>query len=262
MFTEIPEEEITRIILREAMDDWLNIAESDVVIVGAGPSGLTAAYYLAKKKIRTVVLERRVTPGGGIGGGGNLFHKVVAAAPADEVLKEIGAKYKEIRKGVFVMDAAELIARLLNAAIDAGAKVLLGINVEDVIYRDNPLRITGVVISWSAIPLAQLHVDPICLKTKAIIDATGHDADVVNIVARKVPEAKIKVKGEGAMYAPEGEKFTVEKTGEVIPGLFVTGMAVNATFGGPRMGPIFSSMLLSGKKVAEIIAKKIGGCLM
>jgi ribulose 1,5-bisphosphate synthetase/thiazole synthase len=34
-------------------------------------------------------------------------------------------------------------------------------------------------------------------------------------------------------------------------------MAANASFGGPRMGPIFGGMLISGKKVAEtIIGKK------
>jgi thiamine thiazole synthase len=33
-------------------------------------------------------------------------------------------------------------------------------------------------------------------------------------------------------------------------------MAANNVFGGPRMGPIFGGMILSGKKVAEIISLK------
>jgi thiamine thiazole synthase len=43
---------------------------------------------------------------------------------------------------------------------------------------------------------------------------------------------------------------------EAYPGLWVAGMAVCATFGGPRMGPIFGGMLLSGKRVAELILEK------
>jgi thiamine thiazole synthase len=43
----------------------------------------------------------------------------------------------------------------------------------------------------------------------------------------------------------------------VFPGLFVAGMAANATFGGPRMGPIFGGMLLSGEKVAMLIKERL-----
>ena len=56
------------------------------------------------------------------------------------------------------------------------------------------------------------------------------------------------------MWAEVGEKELVAKTTEVYPGLLATGMAVNAVFGLPRMGPIFGGMLLSGKNVAELAA--------
>ncbi len=59
------------------------------------------------------------------------------------------------------------------------------------------------------------------------------------------------------MDATAGETFVVEKAGEVFPGLWISGMSVCATLGGPRMGPIFGGMLLSGERVAELIASAL-----
>jgi thiamine thiazole synthase len=59
------------------------------------------------------------------------------------------------------------------------------------------------------------------------------------------------------MNPEEAERLTLENTKEVFPGLYVAGMACNATFGGPRMGPIFGGMLLSGEKVARLILKEL-----
>jgi ribulose 1,5-bisphosphate synthetase/thiazole synthase len=53
------------------------------------------------------------------------------------------------------------------------------------------------------------------------------------------------------MWSDKAETLTLENTKEVFPGLYVAGMAANATFGGPRMGPIFGGMLLSGEKIAR-----------
>lgn len=43
------ESDITRAIVEETAKELVNFSEVDVVIVGAGSSGLTAAFYLAKK---------------------------------------------------------------------------------------------------------------------------------------------------------------------------------------------------------------------
>lgn len=257
MVLEKLESEITKTIIKYSSKEWIELAESDVVIVGAGPSGLTAAKYIAENGLKVVVFERRLSFGGGIGGGGMLFHKIVVDSKAIPILKDFNIKYVDAVNGLYVVDAAEFMAKLAVGAIDAGARIVHGVHVDDVIIRYNPLRITGVVIQWSAVVMAGLHVDPLFVYSKAVIDATGHDAEVLSIVSRKVPEAKIIVKGEGSAYSSIGEELVVKNTGKVIPGLYVTGMAVASLHGTPRMGPIFSSMLLSGKKVAEEVIKDI-----
>ncbi|MDD4731809.1 MAG: ribose 1,5-bisphosphate isomerase, partial [Desulfovibrio sp.] len=50
---------------------------------------------------------------------------------------------------------------------------------------------------------------------------------------------------------------TGDNTREVFAGMWVTGMAANATFGSYRMGPLFGGMMLYGLKVAEQIAAQL-----
>ena len=59
------------------------------------------------------------------------------------------------------------------------------------------------------------------------------------------------------MWAEVGEKALMDNTKEVYPGLYVAGMAANAVYRSPRMGPIFGGMLLSGEKIAQILIEKL-----
>jgi thiamine thiazole synthase len=81
------------------------------------------------------------------------------------------------------------------------------------------------------------------------------------VVQRKVPGKLMtpsgKIEGEKSMWAEKAETLTLENTREVFPGLYVAGMAANATFGGPRMGPIFGGMLLSGEKAAQELIQRL-----
>jgi len=257
---EVEESTITRAIITKGAETLANLVDVDVIIVGAGPAGLTASIYLAKAGLKTVIIERRLSFGGGIGGGGMLLPNLVVQAPADEILRETGCKLEKVEEGVYVVDTSEMIAKLAAKAIDAGARIILGVTVDDLIYRANPTpQITGVVIQWTAVTMSGLHVDPLGLKAEAVIDCTGHDAEVLAVASRKIPELNISVPGEKSMWAPIAERLTVENTKEVCPGLFVAGMAVAAFHQTPRMGPIFGGMLLSGKKVAELVIKRIKG---
>jgi len=256
---DVEESTVTKAIIRKAAEEWANLTETDVIVVGAGPSGLTSAMYLAKAGLRTVVFERKLSFGGGIGGGGMQFHKVVIQAPADKILREMGCKLEPLEEGVYVADAAAMIAKLASATIDAGVKVILGVIVDDLIYRDSPLRVIGAVVQWTSVIMSGLHVDPLGIKAKAVIDCTGHDAEVLAVASRKIPELNLSVPGEKSMWASQAERLTLENTGEVCPGLYVAGMAVAALHQTPRMGPIFGGMLLSGAKVAQLVAAKILG---
>lgn len=66
---KVIETDISRAIIEEYNKRLLEHLENDVVIVGAGPAGLAASYYLAKAGIKTTILEKRLSIGGGIWGG-------------------------------------------------------------------------------------------------------------------------------------------------------------------------------------------------
>ena len=83
----------------------------------------------------------------------------------------------------------------------------------------------------------------------------------MSIIQRKVGQRLLtktgKVVGEKSMWAEVGEKAILENTKEAYPGVYVAGMAANATFGAHRMGPIFGGMLLSGEKVAKLLIERL-----
>jgi len=255
---KIKETDVSRLIIKEFYKKITDSLSADVVIAGAGPSGLTAAYYLAKEGIKTVVFERALKPGGGMPGGGIMFNVIVLQSEIEEILKEIGITYKK-ENNYLLADSLEATSLLVANAIKRGAKVFNLMNVEDVVIKED--RVSGVVINWTAVELAGLHVDPVTVESRFVVDATGHDARVSRITEKKT-KGKLytptgKIEGEGPMRAEDAETFVVKNTKEVYPGLYACGMAVNAVFGGPRMGPIFGGMLLSGKKVAEKIKEHL-----
>ncbi len=255
----IEETVISKAIIESYLKDLLNSVESDVIIAGAGPSGLCAGYYLAKNGHKTVLFERALKLGGGLPGGGIMFNKIVVQDEGKSILDEFNISYKEYKPGYYVANSLEVTACLTNKALKAGLRIFNLISVEDVIIQEQKIR--GVVINWSSVEMAKLHIDPLSFRSNVVIDATGHPCEITQIVSRKsggkllTPSGKIE--GEKSMWAEVAERLTLENTKEVYPNLYVCGMAANAVFGGPRMGPIFGGMLLSGKKVAEKVREKL-----
>jgi len=255
----LDETKISRAILDSYHTKMGDRIVSDVLIVGAGPAGLLAAIHLAKKGFKTTVFEKRLTAGGGTWGGGMGMNEVVVQEEALPLLDEIGVRRQHVEGPFYSLDAVELAAALTLNAVQAGAVILNLITIEDVCVHEN--RVTGVVANRTMIS-GNLHVDPIVFSGKAVLDGTGHEAFVVEAVRRRgLLEGTPAVghHGEGPMDATSAETFVVERVAEVYPGLWVSGMSVSATFGGPRMGPIFGGMLLSGQRAAEMIATALGG---
>ncbi|MFQ6098616.1 MAG: sulfide-dependent adenosine diphosphate thiazole synthase [Armatimonadota bacterium] len=254
---------ISRLILDAFVDDLRQDLELDVAIAGAGPAGVTAARFLAVRGLRVAVFERNLHVGGGMWGGGMLMPRIVIQEEARGIVEDAGVTLTPREDGLFTADSVECACRCAAAAIEAGARIWVGVAVEDVVIREGDV-VSGVVVNWGAVEAAGLHVDPLALESKVVIDATGHPAEICRRITEKIPGAKMAsetgdVVGERPMCAAAGEAALVQHTREVYPGVIAAGMAVNAVFGLPRMGAIFGGMFLSGKRAAELAAAKCAG---
>jgi len=250
LFSSVSEVDVTKAIVGGFLRQFEQYAESDVIIVGGGPSGLMAGRDLARKGLKVLIVERNNYIGGGFWIGGYLMNKVTLRAPAEEVLEELGVPYEKAAEGLYAADGPHACSKLIAAACDAGVKFANMTIFDDVVLREGN-RVAGVVINWTpiaALPREITCVDPVAIESRIVVDATGHDA----VVCKKLEErGLVRTVGFGAMWVERSEDLVVEHTGEVHPGLIVAGMAVSTVYGLPRMGPTFGGMLLSGKKAAE-----------
>ncbi len=256
---------ITEAIMSEYFEKFKSCLDLDVAIVGGGPSGLTAAWKLAEKGLNVAIFERKLSIGGGMWGGGMTWNIIVVQEESKHILEEAGVKLKRFKENYYTADAVAAVAALTFKATSNGAKIFNCVSVEDLVIREKngQKRVTGVVINSSPVEIAGLHVDPVVLNSKYVIDCTGHDLEVVKTLINKndirINTPSGKIEGEQSMWAEIAETDTIKNTREVFPGIFVAGMAANACFGSYRMGPIFGGMLLSGKKVAEEILVRLKG---
>lgn len=246
---------ISKAIIESFHKDLIDSLKVEVAIAGAGPAGIVAGYYLAKAGKRVAIFERKLSVGGGMWGGGMMYNKCVFQEASLEILEEFKIRTTKYQEGYYLTDSLETVCSLCSLAIKSGVKVFNLISVEDVMIRQE--QVTGLVLNWSAVDIAHLHVDPLTIRSNWVIDATGHDAEIAKIITRKIGKKLLTetgdLLGEKPMWAEVGERTIIENTKKIYPGIYVTGMASNAVFGGPRMGPIFGGMLLSGEKVAKLI---------
>ena len=253
------EKTITEAIIKRYTEKLLDSLKCDVAIVGGGPSGLVAAAELAGSGWKTCLFERKLSIGGGMWGGGMMMNEIVVQEEGKEVLDEYDVQTRPFSKGYYTADSVEAVSTICSKAVKAGTRIFNLISVEDILLRDK--EAAGIVINWTAVEMASLHVDPLTIESKFIIDTTGHAAEVIRVIEKK-DDARLmtpsgKIEGERSLWADRAEQTTLENTREVFPRVYVAGMCANAVFGSYRMGPIFGGMLLSGKKVASMIGERL-----
>jgi thiamine thiazole synthase len=255
----IDEIKISRAIIEAYNDKLIKALDVDVAIAGAGPSGMVCGYYLAKAGKKVVLFERKLSIGGGMWGGGIMFNEIVVQEEAKKILDEFGVRNRKYEDSYYLADSIDSVSTICSESVHAGLKIFNLLSVEDVMIRAK--RVCGLVLNWTSVEMANLHVDPITMRAKFVVDATGHPAEVARVVERKsgikLNTKTGKIMGEQSMWADVGEDTIVKNSKEICPGLYACGMCANAIFGGPRMGPIFGGMLLSGKKVAKELLKKL-----
>lgn len=109
--------------------------EEKIAIIGAGPAGMTCAFYLAEKGYKPTVFEKEHRPGGMLMNGIPAFRleKNVVEAEID-VLKEMGVDFKcgvEIGKDISISELRKQGYKGFYIAIGAQGGRSLGISGED-----------------------------------------------------------------------------------------------------------------------------------
>src|SRR5574344_1238926 len=131
------ETQVSRGIIDTYFEKLRQNLELDVAIVGGGPSGIVAAYYLAKAGLRVAQFDRKLSPGGGMWGGAMMFNQIVIQQEAMDIVNDFGITNEKLDNNLYTMDSVESTSSLLYHAVHAGATIFNCYSVEDVIFKND-----------------------------------------------------------------------------------------------------------------------------
>ena len=109
---KLQDEKISKIIIERYLKKFINNLNQDVIIAGAGPAGLTTAYYLAKNGFKVSIFERKLSIGGGMWGGGMMFNEIVVGKEGKKILDEFDVTCEKYEEGYYTADSVEAITTI------------------------------------------------------------------------------------------------------------------------------------------------------
>lgn len=283
-FTPIRESTVSRAMTSRYFQDLDKYAVSDVVIVGAGSSGLSAAYVIAKNRpdLKIAIIESNVAPGGGAWLGGQLFSAMIMRKPAHLFLNDLQIPYEDEGDYVVVKHAALFTSTVLSKVLEfPNVKLFNATAVEDLVTRpagDNgEVTVAGVVTNWTLVSMAhdlQSCMDPNVIelsgykddgtrdqskKHGVVLSTTGHDGPFGAFSAKRIVsiDKNKKLGGMKGLDMNNAEAGVVKGSGSYngVGSIYFAGMEVAELEGCNRMGPTFGAMAVSGIKAAEEILR-------
>ena len=164
IFTDVREVVITRAIANEFHEVLDDRAESDVIIIGAGPAGLTASRELSNMGYKVLVIEQNNYLGGGYWLGGYMMNPVTVREPAQKFWDELGIPYKKVAEGLYLTPGPHAVSKLIGAACDSGVKFLQLTKFDDLVLKNG--RVAGIVVNW--MPVSALPRNITCVESNSI----------------------------------------------------------------------------------------------